>query len=174
MEDWRTVIDKDGYRANVGIVVCNCDGRVFWGKRQGQHSWQFPQGGIDRGETAEEAMYRELYEETGLLPEDIEIIGSTSGWLHYRLPKHMIRRNSNPICIGQKQRWFLVHLVSNDSRFNLRCSDKPEFDGWRWVDYWEPTREVVYFKRHVYKRALKELAPVLKQARLHRKRRGFR
>lgn len=167
------MIDKDGYRANVGIVVCNFDGRVFWGKRQGQHSWQFPQGGIDHGETAEEAMYRELHEETGLRPEDVEIVGCTSGWLHYRLPKHMIRRNSSPVCIGQKQRWFLLHLVSDDSRFDLRCTEKPEFDGWRWVDYWEPTREVVYFKRNVYKRALKELAPVLKRARLKR-RRGFR
>jgi len=160
------VIDKDGFRANVGIVVCNCEGKVFWGKRVGQYSWQFPQGGIDPGETAEEAMYRELHEETGLQPEDVDLIGSTSGWLHYRLPERMVRRNTNPVCIGQKQRWFLLHLISDDSRFNLRSTDKPEFDGWRWVDYWEPAREVVYFKRGVYKKALKELAPVLKQAKL--------
>ncbi len=160
------MIDKDGFRANVGIVVCNCEGKVFWGKRIGQHSWQFPQGGIDQGETAEEAMYRELHEETGLLPEDVSIIGSTSGWLHYRLPKHMIRRHSSPVCIGQKQRWYLVHLISDDSRFNLRSTDKPEFDGWRWVDYWAPPNEVIYFKRAVYKKALQELAPVLKEAKL--------
>ena len=160
------MIDKDGFRANVGIVVCNCDGFVFWGKRIGQHSWQFPQGGIDPGETAEEAMYRELQEETGLLPKDVRIVGSTTDWLRYRLPKHMVRTHSSPVCIGQKQRWFLVHLVGGDSCFNLRSTDKPEFDGWRWVDYWEPASEVVYFKRSVYKRALKELAPVLKKAKL--------
>ncbi len=160
------MIDKDGFRANVGIVVCNCDGMVFWGKRIGEYSWQFPQGGIDPGETAEEAMYRELHEETGLQPEDVRIVGSTADWLRYRLPKHMIRKHSSPVCIGQKQRWLLVHLVGGDSCFNLRSTDKPEFDGWRWVDYWEPAAEVVYFKRSVYKKALKELAPVLKKAKL--------
>ncbi len=158
------MIDEDGYRANVGIILCNCIGKVFWGKRQGEHSWQFPQGGIDKGETALEAMYRELYEETGLSPEDVEIIGSTENWLRYRLPKHMIRRRSHPICIGQKQQWFLLHLVSDESRFNLRATQKPEFDGWRWVNYWSPVREVVYFKRNVYRSALRELAPVLKEA----------
>lgn len=155
------MIDRDGYRSNVGIIVCNCNGQVFWGKRQGQHSWQFPQGGIDEGETAEEAMYRELHEETGLLPEHVEVLGCTDGWLRYQLPKHMIRNHSKPTCIGQKQRWFLVHLISDDSCFNLRAFSKPEFDGWRWVEYWHPSKEVVYFKRKVYKRALRELKPIL-------------
>ena len=160
------MIDKDGFRANVGIVVCNCEGRVFWGKRLGEHSWQFPQGGIDHGETPEEAMYRELHEETGLLPKDVRVVGSTSDWLHYHLPKHLVRQHSSPLCIGQKQRWFLVHLISDDSCFNLRSTDNPEFDGWRWVDYWMPVDEVVYFKRAVYRKALKELAPALKEAQL--------
>lgn len=159
------MIDKDGYRHNVGIIVCNCKGQVFWGKRQGQHSWQFPQGGIDEGETAEEAMFRELHEETGLKPEHVEVLGCTEGWLHYDLPKRMIRNHSKPKCIGQKQRWFLVHLVSDDSCFDLRAFKKPEFDGWRWVEYWHPSREVVYFKRNVYKRALKELKPILDSIR---------
>lgn len=159
------MIDKEGFRENVGIIVCNCDGQVFWGKRLGQHSWQFPQGGIDAGETAEEAMYRELHEEVGLLPKDVSIMGSTTGWLRYRLPVHMIRKANKPLCIGQKQRWFLVHLLSHDSNFNLRATSKPEFDGWRWVDFWHPSREVVYFKRKVYEDALLELEPVLKKHR---------
>ena len=159
------MIDKDGFRANVGIIVCNCAGQVFWGKRLGQHSWQFPQGGIDEGETAEEAMYRELHEEVGLLPKDVIIVGSTSGWLRYRLPPHMIRKANKPLCIGQKQRWFLVHLLSHDSNFNLRATSKPEFDGWRWVDFWHPSQEVIYFKRKVYEDALAELEPVLKEHR---------
>lgn len=163
------MIDEDGYRANVGIILCNCTGKVFWGKRQGEHSWQFPQGGIDKGETATEAMYRELYEETGLSPDDVEIIGSTEGWLRYRLPHHMIRRRSKPVCIGQKQQWFLLHLTSDDSQFNLRATKKPEFDGWRWVNYWRPIKEVVYFKRSVYRSALKELAPVLRDAQRNKR-----
>ena len=159
------MIDKDGYRANVGIVVCNCDGRVFWGKRLGQQSWQFPQGGIDKGESAEQAMYRELYEEIGLIPSDVKIMASTTGWLHYNLPKHMIRKGSNPVCIGQKQRWFLLHLTSGDSSFNLRSTNKPEFDGWRWIDYWKPADEVIYFKRNVYSKALLELEPALERTK---------
>ena len=122
------MIDEDGFRANVGIILCNCNGQVFWGKRQGEHSWQFPQGGIDKGESAEEAMYRELHEETGLSPDDVAIIGTTSGWLRYRLPQHMVRRRSKPTCIGQKQRWFLLHLLSHDSSLNLRATNKPEFE----------------------------------------------
>ena len=159
------MIDEDGFRANVGIILCNCDGRVFWGKRQGEHSWQFPQGGIESGETPVNAMYRELYEETGLFPEDVEIIGSTTNWLRYRLPKHMIRKHSLPRCIGQKQRWFLLKLLSSDSDFNLKATSKPEFDGWRWIHYWRPINEVVYFKREVYRSALEELSPILKNHR---------
>ncbi|MCK5725991.1 MAG: RNA pyrophosphohydrolase [Thiotrichaceae bacterium] len=157
------MIDEDGYRANVGIVVCNCDGLVFWGKRLGQHSWQFPQGGIDEGETPEQAMYRELYEEIGLKPDDVEIMATTSDWLHYQLPKHMIRKGCGPTCIGQKQRWFLLYLVSSDASFNLRSTNNPEFDGWRWINYWKPADEVIYFKRSVYTKALGELEPALKK-----------
>ncbi|HHC75131.1 MAG TPA: RNA pyrophosphohydrolase, partial [Thiothrix sp.] len=94
------MIDEDGFRPNVGIILCNGDGKVFWGKRLGQNSYQFPQGGIDRGETALDAMYRELHEETGLKAAQVEVLGSTTGWLRYRLPNHMIRRQSKPICIG--------------------------------------------------------------------------
>jgi len=155
------VIDDEGYRANVGIILSNCDGEVFWGKRIGQSSWQFPQGGIDEGETPLEAMYRELQEETGLLAEHVEVIGSTQDWLRYRLPNKMIRRGKNgKVCIGQKQRWFLLRLVCDDSSVDLSACDVPEFDGWRWVNYWLPAKEVVYFKRRVYERALQELAPL--------------
>jgi putative (di)nucleoside polyphosphate hydrolase len=156
------VIDKDGFRANVGIILANCDGDVFWGKRIGQSSWQFPQGGIDKGETPLEAMYRELHEETGLLNKHVEVIGYTQSWLHYRLPKHMIRHRSSPRCIGQKQRWFLLRLTCSDNSVNLKATDLPEFDNWRWVNYAHPAKEVVYFKRQVYERAMSELEPLLK------------
>jgi putative (di)nucleoside polyphosphate hydrolase len=154
-----TVIDEDGFRPNVGIILCNGDGKVFWGKRLGQNSYQFPQGGIDRGETALDAMYRELHEETGLNATQVEVLGSTTGWLRYRLPNHMIRRQSKPICIGQKQRWFLVKMLCDESCFDLYATDAPEFDGWRWVNYWLPAKKVVYFKRDVYQKALEQLMP---------------
>ncbi len=162
------MIDKEGFRANVGIILANCDGEVFWGKRIGQTSWQFPQGGIDPGETPLEAMYRELHEETGLLAKHVEVIGCTQDWLRYRLPKHMIRQRSNPTCIGQKQRWFLLRLMCSDDSVNLRATKIPEFDGWRWVDYAYPTQAVVYFKRQVYETAMKELKPLLVKDILNR------
>jgi putative (di)nucleoside polyphosphate hydrolase len=155
------VIDCDGYRANVGIILSNRERRLFWGKRIGQQAWQFPQGGIRRDETPLDAMFRELAEETGLRPEHVEVIGSTQEWLRYRLPKHLIRRRSNPVCIGQKQIWFMLRLVGDETCVRLDTAPTPEFDSWRWVDYWRPMREVVFFKRHVYRRALRELAPLL-------------
>ncbi len=155
------MIDSEGYRPNVGIILCNADGRLFWAKRIGQHSWQFPQGGIRRDESPEQAMFRELAEEVGLRPEHVEVIGCTKGWLRYRLPKRLIRRGNQPTCIGQKQVWFLLRMLGGEEAVCLDSSGRPEFDHWQWVDYWYPLRAVVPFKRHVYWRALHELAPLL-------------
>ncbi len=160
MVDWQ-VIDSEGFRANVGIILSNREGRLLWARRCGQDAWQFPQGGIREHESAEQALFRELREEVGLRPDDVEIIGSTRGWLRYRLPKRYIRRHSKPLCIGQKQRWFLLRLVSAEARVRLDLTDAPEFDEWRWIHYWEPLDEIVFFKRRVYERALNELAPLL-------------
>lgn len=154
------VIDSDGFRANVGIVLMRGGGEVFLGRRTGGRGWQFPQGGIRRGEALEQSLYRELHEEIGLVREDVELIGRTSTWLRYRLPPRYIRRNRHPVCIGQKQRWFLLRLRRADVEFALDRTSQPEFDQWRWSDYWEPVREVIYFKRPVYRRALTELAPL--------------
>ena len=129
-------IDRDGFRANVGIVLTRGGGEVFLGGRVGGRGWQFPQGGVNRGEQVEEALFRELKEEIGLDRGDVEVLGSTQGWLRYRLPRQYVRDR----CIGQKQRWFLL-----------------KFDRWRWAEYWTPVREVVYFKRRVYVRALQAL-----------------
>ena len=160
------MIDSEGYRPNVGIILCNSDGRLFWGKRIGQHSWQFPQGGIRRDESPEQAMFRELAEEVGLRPEHVQVIGCTKGWLRYRLPKRLIRHGNQPTCIGQKQVWFLLRMVGGEDVVCLDASERPEFDHWQWVDYWYPLRAVVPFKRHVYWRALHELAPLLFPVRL--------
>ena len=155
------MIDRDGFRPNVGIILVNDDNRLFWGRRIGQDAWQFPQGGIQPGETPEQAMYRELEEEVGLKPHQVELLGSTRHWLRYRLPKKFIRRNAHPVCIGQKQRWFLLRVCCDESDFCLDSCDKPEFDDWRWVKYWQPVQDVIYFKRKVYQRALEELAPLV-------------
>jgi putative (di)nucleoside polyphosphate hydrolase len=155
------IIDSSGFRANVGIVLLHgTAGRVFLGRRPGGAGWQFPQGGVREGERLEEAVYRELHEEIGLKMSDVELIGRTERWLRYRLPARLVRRDRKPRCIGQKQRWFLLRLRSEDTKFDFGKTSAPEFDQWRWASFWEPVREVVYFKRPVYVRALKELAPV--------------
>lgn len=156
-----TVIDSEGFRPNVGIILFNADRRLFWAKRIGQRSWQFPQGGIRRDESPEQAMFRELAEEVGLRPEHVQVLGCTKGWLRYRLPKRLIRHSGKPTCIGQKQVWFLLRMLGSEDEVRLDLSERPEFDHWEWVDYWYPLRAVVSFKRHVYWRALHELAPLL-------------
>jgi putative (di)nucleoside polyphosphate hydrolase len=155
------MIDDDGYRLNVGIVICNQDNMLFWGRRIGQNSWQFPQGGMTRYETIEQTLLRELREETGLEEDDIEIITQLSDWISYDLPENLIRRYKRPVCVGQRQKWFLLRLKSKDQSISLDAAERPEFDSWKWVDYWHPLDEVIYFKREVYKKALTEFAPFL-------------
>jgi len=155
------VIDVDGYRANVGIILSNQEGKVMWARRVGQDAWQFPQGGISANEKVVDAMYRELWEETGLKKQDVDILASTNSWLRYKLPKRLIRKNSEPRCIGQKQIWFLLRLLTSEQQFDLSTSRKPEFDGWKWVNYWYPIEDVIFFKRRVYQCALAQLEPCL-------------
>ncbi len=152
-------IDSDGFRANVGIILSNDDGKLLLAGRIGSKGWQFPQGGMQEGESAEEAMYRELHEEVGLQESDVEVLGSTNDWLRYQLPEKFVRRGSKPLCIGQKQRWFILRLDGPDECVRVDRSDTPEFDRWRWVEFWRPVNEVIYFKRRVYARALHELGP---------------
>jgi putative (di)nucleoside polyphosphate hydrolase len=154
------LIDRDGFRANVGIVLMHDDGRLFIGRRTGGKGWQFPQGGVRRGETAEESLYRELHEEIGLSEVDVRIVAQTRRWLRYRLPARFVRHESIPLCVGQKQRWYLLRLRHAEPKFRFDLTGEPEFDRWRWVDYWQPIREVIYFKRRVYTRALHELGDV--------------
>ena len=153
------MIDADGFRANVGIILANQEGRVLWARRVGQDAWQFPQGGIAQGESPEEALYRELEEEVGLTSGAVDIVACTQGWLRYRLPKRYIRKGTNPVCIGQKQKWFLLRMLAPDEAVKVDAHPKPEFDHWRWVSYWYPLSQVISFKREVYRSALKELAP---------------
>ena len=151
------VIDPDGFRANVGIVLMH-ERQVFLGRRTGGRGWQFPQGGVRQGETPEEAAYRELAEEIGVEQGSVELLGSTAEWLRYRLPPRYIRRNQHPLCVGQRQRWFLLRLAADEVRFDFGRTAEPEFDRWRWAGWGGPVREVIYFKPPVYASALTELA----------------
>ncbi|MFP5462799.1 MAG: RNA pyrophosphohydrolase [Gammaproteobacteria bacterium] len=152
------MLDRDGYRPNVGIILVNSRNEVFWGKRIREHSWQFPQGGINRGESPEQAMYRELHEEVGLRPEHVRIIARTRDWLRYDVPTNWVRRDWRGHYRGQKQIWFLLRMVGRDCDVQLRATEHPEFDAWRWNDYWIPLDSVIEFKREVYRMALDELA----------------
>ena len=152
------MLDRDGFRPNVGIILCNTHNQVFWGKRIKEHAWQFPQGGINYGETPEQAMYRELMEEVGLEAKHVEILGRTRDWLRYEVPSSWIKREWRGSYKGQKQIWYLLRMVGRDTDVSLRASEHPEFDAWRWSDYWVTMEDVIEFKREVYKLALNELA----------------
>lgn len=155
------MLDREGFRPNVGIVLLNLQNEVWWGKRVREHSWQFPQGGIKHGESPEQAMYRELEEETGLRQEHVKVVGRTKDWLRYEVPENFIRREIRGHYRGQKQIWFLLRLVGRDNDINLRMNENPEFDAWRWHDYWIPLDTVIEFKRNVYHQALHELSRYL-------------
>ena len=155
------MLDREGYRPNVGIVLVNSRNEVFWAKRIREHAWQFPQGGIKHGETPVQAMYRELFEEVGLAPQHVKILGRTRGWLRYDVPRQWVRREHRNTYRGQKQIWFLLRLIGRDCDVCLRASDHPEFDAWRWSDYWTPLEAVIEFKRVVYEQALTELSRLL-------------
>jgi putative (di)nucleoside polyphosphate hydrolase len=140
-------------------MLANDQGQLLWARRVGGHeAWQFPQGGISAGESPEQALYRELHEEVGLSPDAVELLGATKGWLRYRLPRRFIREGQKPLCIGQKQKWFLLRLLETDAAVQLHLNEKPEFDHWQWVSYWYPLNQVISFKREVYRKAMKELA----------------
>ena len=163
------MLDREGFRPNVGIIMLNANNEVWWGKRVREHSWQFPQGGIKYGESPEQAMFRELEEETGLLPEHVKILGRTRDWLRYEVPDHFIKREIRGHYRGQKQIWFLLRMVGRDCDVNLRASTHPEFDAWRWHDYWVPLDTVIEFKRGVYQMALQELSRFLNRPEGQRK-----
>ena len=164
------MVDKDGFRANVAMVISDGRGKLFWAKRLGQQAWQFPQGGVSAGESAEQALFRELYEEVGLESSDVKIIQRTKKWLRYHIPPQMQRKKSKPLCIGQKQKWFYLQLTGDSAKVCFDATGSPEFDGWEWVNYWYPIKSVVPFKRNVYRNALMEFAPA--NARFEKRSRG--
>lgn len=159
------MIDSEGFRIGIGIIVVNHQSDVLWARRIGQRAWQFPQGGLQSKETPEEALFRELHEELGLENHDVKLLGSTKHWLQYWLPLKLRRIHSKPFCIGQKQKWFLLHLLGNPRKIRFDSTCSPEFDCWRWAPYWYPVHQVIAFKRQVYKRALEELSALLPKSK---------
>lgn len=156
------MIDKQGFRLNVGIILVNQQNRLFWGRRPGAaDAWQFPQGGIHESESVETAMFRELEEELGLSAVHVKIRAITKNWLTYFLPEQFRRHADKPLCIGQKQKWYLLELVDDESCIHFDHTPTPEFIEWLWVDYWLPAEKVVSFKRKVYREVLKEFEPIL-------------
>ena len=157
------LIYDDGYRANVGIVICNPEGKVFFAKRRYQSGWQFPQGGIIEGESPKKAMWRELLEETGLKKENTKLIKTSQNWYEYNLPKKNIRKNGKgTLVIGQRQKWFLLSFTDNSDLIKLDESPEQEFDSWKWVKPESSINQVIGFKRKVYQQVLDEFLPFIR------------
>ncbi|OGO94625.1 MAG: RNA pyrophosphohydrolase [Coxiella sp. RIFCSPHIGHO2_12_FULL_42_15] len=154
-------VDEQGYRCGVGMIILNRDNHVFWARRHDhKEAWQFPQGGIHLNENVRHALYRELLEEVGLRPEHVAVIAESKQWLTYRLPYGKQDIEGQKVA-GQRQKWFLLRLLVEDEKINLHTTPKPEFNAWRWVEYWEPLTQIVAFKREVYQQILAEFADYL-------------
>ncbi len=141
------------------MILTNANGQVFWAKRKEQTAWQFPQGGIQEGETPQQALYRELYEEIGLNASIVKILAESKNWLKYKLPEKYIKSTEQTIFVGQKQKWFLLYANEVDDKIKFNTTTKPEFDQWEWVSYWYPLAHIIEFKQATYKTILNEFAP---------------
>ena len=147
----QTKRDPALYRANVGLALFSKAGHVFVGRRvngRGAFQWQMPQGGVDKGESPEEAALREMDEEIGVAAKLVDILEETEDWLYYDFPRDLLRRMGGPY-LGQRQKWFALRFKGSDSDVRL---DKhtPEFDAWRWAELDQVPNLIVPFKRPVY------------------------
>ena len=141
------MLDREGFRPNVGIILLNQRNQVFWGKRHPDHSWQFPQGGIKHGESPGAGDVPRAARGSGAAPEHVRSSAARATGCATRCPTTSSAATRAATTSGQKQIWFLLRLVGRDSDMNLRATDHPEFDAWRWNDYWVPLDVVIEFKR---------------------------
>ena len=145
---------EPGYRLNVGLIIANENGELLLCKRKKMNSWQFPQGGIDFGESPIKAAKRELFEEVGISSKSVTLIESLDDWLKYEIPKKSRRRNFlDRKFKGQKQKWFLFKLKKNVEVTFVNDPDN-EFDDFKWVSYWYPLNVIISFKEKVYREAV--------------------
>ena len=154
------LLEQKEYRPNVAVIIVNLSGKVLWCQRKQHDGWQFPQGGIDKGETPVEAALRETKEEVGLDEHDIEIVYESQQWFRYKVPKE--KRTgyfTKKIFFGQKQKWFLARLLSDENKIDLNAYRPIEFDKWVWANYWHPINAVVSFKKETYRQALLSILP---------------
>lgn len=148
------------YRPCVGVMLVNSAGRVFVGQRIDNPgpAWQMPQGGIDAGEEPAQAAIRELWEETGVSADDVEVVAQTDIWLPYDLPYDLVPKLWKGQYRGQEQLWFLMRLKASDDAINI-ATEHPEFSQWKWMDPSELIDNIVPFKRALYARVLELLGP---------------
>ena len=157
-----SIIDDQGYRLNVGIILRSLNGELLLARRNEKFSWQFPQGGITQNENEEQSMYRELYEELGLSKDKVRILAKSNYWYSYRLPKRYIRPTPHQECIGQKQKWFMLDFIGQDADIQLDKTSNPEFTQWRWFHPHNPLHTMaIYFKQDVYQAVLHEFNPYM-------------
>ena len=150
------------YRSGVGIMLINRDKHIFVGKRIDNHSdaWQMPQGGLDVGETEDEAMFRELKEETGILDGSVKVLQKSKLYYYYNLPYKLQKKFWGGKYLGQKQRWYLLEFVDDDSAINVKTED-PEFSHWKWIARQDIVDVIVPFKRELYEDVIREFSKFL-------------
>ncbi len=150
------------YRPCVGVTLVNDAGLIFAGQRIDTPgpAWQMPQGGVDPGESPQDAALRELEEETGVRPDLVEVLDATPDWLHYDLPEDLAGRIWGGGYRGQKQRWFLMRFLGTDDQIAIDTAH-PEFAQWRWIDADALLAAIVPFKRGIYDQVLRRFRPYL-------------
>ena len=152
--------EESNYRLNVGLIIVNTYGKVLICKRKNSNQWQFPQGGIDKGESPIEAAKREIFEEVGIKPSKIKVLGKIKDWVKYEIPKELAKKSfKKKGIVGQKQKWFIFKIKSEACITFVNDPDN-EFDDFAWVSYWRPIALIVSFKKEVYRNVLAELLPI--------------
>ena len=152
--------EESNYRLNVGLIIVNNYGKVLICKRKNSNQWQFPQGGIDKGESPIEAAKREIFEEVGIKPSKIKVLGKIKDWVKYEIPIELAKKSfKKKGIVGQKQKWFIFKIKSEACITFVNDPDN-EFDDFAWVSYWRPIALIVSFKKEVYRNVLAELLPI--------------